>query len=288
MKLSKLLSRIILHICLAILMIFLLFPIYWIFVSSFKPIEEIMTANPMLVPKNPTLEHYINLFSPTALYGGVERAGKFFLFFIRNSLITSSITVVISVTLSVVGGYALSRYRFKGSTFLSRLMLLIYLFPGVLLIIPIFEIMAYLKIVNDHLSLVLVYVPLTASFCTWLMKAFFDTVPRELDEAVLVDGGSMFDAFTKVILPLSKPGLMTIIIFSFVTSWGEYLFASILINSDHLKLIAPGLAMYMGYQYIEWGSLLAGAALVTIPVLALFIPVSRLFLKELVGGALKF
>ncbi|MEM3393916.1 MAG: carbohydrate ABC transporter permease [Candidatus Methanomethylicia archaeon] len=288
MKLNKLLNRIILYICLAMLTIFFLFPIYWIFASSFKPIEEIMTAKPMLIPNNPTLEHYINLFSPTALYGGIERAGKFFLFFIRNSLITSSITVTISVIISVVGGYALSRYRFKGSTLLSRLMLLIYLFPGVLLTIPLFEIMAYLNIVNNHISLILVYVPLTASFCTWLMKAFFDTVPRELDEAVLVDGGNTFDAFTKVILPLSKPGLMTIIIFSFVTCWGEYLFASILINSDHLKLIAPGLAMYMGYQYIEWGSLLAGASLVTIPVLALFLPISRYFLRELVSGALKF
>ncbi|MCR8486973.1 MAG: carbohydrate ABC transporter permease [Crenarchaeota archaeon] len=288
MKLSKLLNRVILYICLAMLTIFFLFPIYWIFASSFKPIEEIMTANPMLIPKNPTLEHYINLFSPTALYGGIERAGKFFIFFIRNSLITSSITVAISVIISVVGGYALSRYRFKGSTLLSRLMLLIYLFPGVLLSVPLFEIMAYLNIVNNHISLILVYVPLTASFSTWLMKAFFDTVPRELDEAVLVDGGNTFDAFTKVILPLSKPGLMTIIIFSFVTCWGEYLFASILINSDHLKLIAPGLAMYMGYQYIEWGSLLAGASLVTIPVLALFLPISRYFLRELVSGALKF
>lgn len=276
------------YICLALLVIFFFFPIYWIFISSLKPIEEIMTAKPRLIPERPTLENYINLFSPTALYGGFERAGKFFLYFLSNSLFVSLSTTILTVPLASIAGYALSRYSFRGSGLLSRLMLVVYLFPGILTIIPIFTIMAHFGLLNTHFSLIIVYLAITAPFCTWLIRAFFDSIPKELEEAAQIDGASRFQAFVHVILPISRPGLLTIIIFTFVTCWGEYLFSSILIFSDALKTVPPGLAMYMGYQYIEWGSLLAGSTICLLPVIALFIPVSRYFLKELTTGALKF
>jgi ABC-type glycerol-3-phosphate transport system permease component len=270
------------------LAVFFLFPIYWIFASSFKPIEEIMSAKPRLIPERPTLEHYMNLFNPSALYGGLERAGKFFLFFIQNSLIVSFASTGISLILAALGGYALSRYRFKGSQLIARSMLLVYLFPGVLLTVPLYEMVALMRLTDTHLALIIVYVALTAPFGVWLLKAFFDAVPVELEEAAMVDGASGFQAFTRIILPLSRPGLLTVLAYSFITCWGEYLFATILIFSDFKKTVAPGLAMYMGYQYIEWGSLLAGATLCTLPVLALFIPLSKYFLRELISGAMKF
>lgn len=288
MSFKKVILKILIYASMILLAIFFLFPIYWISVSSFKPIEEIMTANPRLIPEKPTLEHYMNLFNPSALYGGLERAGKFFLFFIQNSLIVSLTSTGISLILAVLGGYALSRYRFKGSQLIARSMLFVYLFPGVLLIVPLYEMVALMGLTDTHLSLIIVYTALTAPFGVWLLKAFFDAVPVELEEASLVDGASGFQAFRHIVLPLSKPGLLTVLAYSFITCWGEYLCASILIFSDFKKTIAPGLAMYMAYQYIEWGSLLAGATLCTLPVLALFIPLSKHFLRELITGALKF
>jgi ABC-type glycerol-3-phosphate transport system permease component len=276
------------YIYLFILFIFYFFPIYWIAISSFKPMEEIMTASPRLFPMKPTVENYINLFNPEALYGGLERAGKFFLFFIRNSLLVSTSTTIICIVLSTLGGYALSRFRFKGADFFSRMMLLIYLFPGILLLVPIYEIMSKLNLMDSHLSLIIVYVALTTPFCLWLIKAFFDTIPIELEEAASIDGLNRIGVFLRITLPLSKPGILTITVYSFIVSWSEYLFASILIFSDFKKTVAPGLVMYMGYQYIEWGSLLAGATICTLPVLILFIPLARYFLRGLISGALKF
>jgi ABC-type glycerol-3-phosphate transport system permease component len=288
MHVKGVILKVLFYLSMLALAVFFLFPIYWIFASSFKPIEEIMSAKPRLIPERPTLEHYMNLFNPSALYGGLERAGKFFLFFIQNSLIVSSASTGISLILAALGGYALSRYRFKGSQLIARSMLLVYLFPGVLLIVPLYEMVALMRLTDTHLALIIVYVALTAPFGVWLLKAFFDAVPVELEEAAMVDGASGFQAFTRIVLPLSRPGLLTVLAYSFITCWGEYLFATILIFSDFKKTVAPGLAMYMGYQYIEWGSLLAGATLCTLPVLALFIPLSKYFLRELISGAMKF
>jgi ABC-type glycerol-3-phosphate transport system permease component len=288
MHVKGVILKVLFYLSMLALAVFFLFPIYWIFVSSFKPIEEIMSAKPRLIPERPTLEHYMNLFNPSALYGGLERAGKFFLFFIQNSLIVSSASTGISLILAALGGYALSRYRFKGSQLIARSMLLVYLFPGVLLTVPLYEMVALMRLTDTHLALIIVYVALTAPFGVWLLKAFFDALPVELEEAAMVDGASGFQAFTRIVLPLSRPGLLTVLAYSFITCWGEYLFATILIFSDFKKTVAPGLAMYMGYQYIEWGSLLAGATLCTLPVLALFIPLSKYFLRELISGAMKF
>jgi len=288
MHVKGVILKVLFYLSMLALAVFFLFPIYWIFASSFKPIEEIMSAKPRLIPERPTLEHYMNLFNPSALYGGLERAGKFFLFFIQNSLIVSFASTGISLILAALGGYTLSRYRFKGSQLIARSMLLVYLFPGVLLTVPLYEMVALMRLTDTHLALIIIYVALTAPFGVWLLKAFFDAVPVELEEAAMVDGASGFQAFIRIILPLSRPGLLTVLAYSFITCWGEYLFAAILIFSDFKKTVAPGLAMYMGYQYIEWGSLLAGATLCTLPVLALFIPLSKYFLRELISGAMKF
>jgi ABC-type glycerol-3-phosphate transport system permease component len=288
MKITNLRTKIIIIISLAVLLVFYFFPIYWIFASSFKPIEEIMTANPRLFPEKPTLKHYIDLFNPEAIYGGLERGGKFLLFFVNNSLFVSVSTTLISIFLASMGGYALSRFKFRGSEIISRSMLLIYLMPGALLIIPIYEIIAKLNLLDTHISLVIVYVAFITPFGIWFLRSFFDTIPIELEEAALVDGASKLKAFSNILLPLAKPGILTIAVYAFVISWGEYLFTSILIFSDFKKTIAPGLAMYMGYQYIEWGSLLAGSVIVMLPVIILFIPLAKYFLRELMTGAVKF
>ena len=281
------LKSVIVYILVIVLLTVILFPFYWMFISSLKPIEEIMTRNPTLVPIHPTLSHYIDLINPAALYGGWERGGRFFLIFIQNSLIVAGGSTVISVFLSVLGGYSLARFRYKGRELIAGSMLFVYMFPGVLLLVPMYELMSKAHLLDTHLSLIIVYVTFSAPFSVWLLRSFLETIPIEIEEAAMVDGASRLGAFFRVMLPLAGPGIVTVATFSFITAWGEYMFSSILMFTDTMKTVPTGLAMYMGYQYIEWGMLLTGSVVTVIPVLLLFLPLANLFLKGLTAGAIK-
>jgi len=277
----------IVYILVLVMLTVILFPFYWMFTSSLKPIEEIMTRNPALVPIHPTLSHYIDLINPAALYGGWERGGRFFLIFIQNSLIVAGGSTVISVFLSILGGYSLARFRYKGREPIAGSMLFVYMFPGVLLLVPMYELMSRAHLLDTHLSLIIVYVTFSAPFSVWLLRSFLETIPVEIEEAAMVDGASRLGAFFRVILPLAGPGIVTVATFSFITAWGEYMFSAILMFKDTMKTVPTGLAMYMGYQYIEWGMLLTGSVIAVIPVLLLFLPLANLFLKGLTAGAIK-
>jgi len=280
-------KNVIVYILVIVLLTVILFPFYWMFASSLKPIEEILTRNPMLVPIHPTLSHYIDLINPAALYGGWERGGRFFLIFIQNSLIVAGGSTVISVFLSVLGGYSLARFRYKGRELIAGSMLFVYMFPGVLLLVPMYELMSKAHLLDTHLSLIIVYVTFSAPFSVWLLRSFLETIPVEIEEAAMVDGTSRLGAFFRVMLPLAGPGIVTVATFSFITAWGEYMFSAILMFKDTMKTVPTGLAMYMGYQYIEWGMLLTGSVIAVIPVLLLFLPLANLFLKGLTAGAVK-
>jgi len=281
------LKNIIVYILVIVLLTVILFPFYWMFTSSLKPIEEILTRNPTLVPIHPTLSNYMDLINPAALYGGWERGGRFFLIFIQNSLIVAGGSTVISVFLSVLGGYSLARFRYRGRELIAGSMLFVYMFPGVLLLVPMYELMSKAHLLDTHLSLIMVYVTFSAPFSVWLLRSFLETIPVEIEEAAMVDGTSRLGAFFRVILPLAGPGIVTVATFSFITAWGEYMFSAILMFKDTMKTVPTGLAMYMGYQYIEWGMLLTGSVIAVIPVLLLFLPLANLFLKGLTAGAVK-
>jgi len=281
------LKRIVVYTLVMVLLIVILFPFYWMLTSSLKPIEEIMTRNPTLVPIHPTLSHYIDLINPAALYGGWERGGRFFLIFIQNSLIVAGGATIISVLLSILGGYSIARFRYKGRELIAGSMLFVYMFPGVLLLVPMYDLMYKAQLLDSYLSLIIVYVTFSAPFSVWLLRSFFETIPIEIEEAAMIDGASRLGAFFRVILPLAGPGIVTVGTFSFITAWGEYMFSAILMFKDTMKTVPTGLAMYMGYQYIEWGMLLTGSVVAVIPVLLLFLPLANLFLKGLTAGAIK-
>jgi len=281
------LKSIIVYILAILMLTIILFPFYWMFTSSLKPIEEIMTRNPTLVPIHPTLSHYIDLINPAALYGGWERGGRLFLIYIQNSLIVAGGSTVISVFLSVLGAYSLARFRYKGRELIAGSMLFIYMFPGVLLLVPMYELMSNAHLLDTYLSLIIVYVTFSAPFSVWLLRSFLETIPVEIEEAAMVDGATRLGAFFRVMLPLAGPGIITVATFSFITAWGEYMFSTILMFTDTMRTVPTGLALYMSYQYIEWGMLLTGSVIAVIPVLLLFLPLANLFLKGLTTGAVK-
>lgn len=279
-KLRKVLFRLSLYCGAAVFLFLILFPIYWIFVSSLQPLPILMRAEARLWPHEATLEHYIILFE--AQYGV-----KLFRLYIQNSLKVAISVALISTLIASTAAYGLSRYRFHGKEVLGRLMLFIYVFPTVVLITPIYRSLAKVGLIDTHIGLIILHTALTAPFATWLLWAFFDAIPKELEEAAAVDGASRGQSFFHVVLPLASPGILTAAIYSLVISWGEYMFAAILISSEDKKTVPLGLATYMTEQYIEWGQLLAGTVLAAIPIILIFMLLSRYFLKGFLEGALK-
>lgn len=257
-----------------------LFPFYWVFISSLQPNIEILTGKTRLFPLKMTLKNYADLLLETA---GVTA----FRHYILNSLRISLVVAVLSTGVAILGAYGLSHYQFFGKEFLGRMLLFVYVFPTILIIIPVYGIMSKFKLVDTHLSLILIHTTLAAPFCTWLLRSFFDSVPFELEEAAKIDGCNKFQAFIRIALPLSAPGILTAGIFAMITSWGEYIFVLIMINSGTKKTVPLALAAYMSHVDIQWGRLLAGSALNVLPILMIFLPLTRYFLKGFMEGALK-
>lgn len=273
------LSLILLVVLIVILLIDL-FPFYWVFISSLQPNIDILTGKTKLFPKKVTLKNYADLLLETA---GVTA----FRHYILNSLKVSFVVALFSTVISILGAYGLSRYQFYGREFIGRMLLFIYVFPTILIIIPVYEIMSKLHLVDTHLSLILIHTTIAAPFCTWLLRSFFDSVPYELEEAAAIDGCGKFQAFFRITLPLSAPGIFTAGIYAMITSWGEYIFVLIMINSGTKKTVPLALAAYMSHVDIQWGRLLAGSALNVIPILMIFLPLTKYFLKGFLEGALK-
>jgi len=157
----------------------------------------------------------------------------------------------------------------------------------VLVALPINQTMAKIGLADSRLGLVLIHTALAAPFCTWLLRSFFDSIPREIEESAAVDGANRIQSLIRIVLPLAAPGVLTVGVYSLVSSWGEYMFASILISSDSLKTLPLGIAMYTSEQYIEWGQLLGGTVLTFLPLLLIFMPLSKYFLRGFLEGAIK-
>jgi ABC-type glycerol-3-phosphate transport system permease component len=251
-------------------------PFYWIFTSSIKIPQEIIAQIPTLVPNSFTLQHYSKLFSSSA-----------FPQYLANSTLVALLTMVITVVLSTLAAYSLYRLRFPGRDFLFKIILVTYAFPGVLVLIPLYDLMSRLHLVDNRFALVIVNVTFAAPFAVWMLQAFFRTIPYELEEAAALDGADRLNIMLRIMLPLAAPGVASIAIYAFITSWTEYMFASILIISDANRTLPVGLAGIIGQYQVDWGLLLAGATITTLPVLLLFSLIGRHFVEGLTTGAVK-
>ncbi|MFQ5796921.1 MAG: carbohydrate ABC transporter permease [Candidatus Bipolaricaulia bacterium] len=276
----KMLRRLALYGGVTLFLFVALFPFLWVLVSSLHPTADLLQGRVRIPIGDPTFDHYLILFR--AQYGV-----KVFSRFILNSLKVGLGTAALTMLIAALAAYGLSRYRLRGGESLSRMMLFIYIFPISLALMPIFELLARLKLLDTHLGLILIHTALAAPFCTWLLRSFFDAIPRELEEAAAVDGASRFQAFVRILIPVTAPGLLTAGVYALVISWGEYTFAANLLISG-AKWTAPlGLATYMTEQAIEWGQLLAGTILTAIPLMLIFLPLARYFLKGFLEGAIR-
>lgn len=259
-----------------LLLFIVIAPFYYVITSSFKAPQEIIARTPTLIPQSFTLQHYEKLF----------RSSNFPIYLV-NSLIVALGAMLICVALSTPAAYGLYRLRLPGGKLLFRVILVTYAFPGVLLLIPLYGMLSQLGLIDRLLALIIINVTFTAPFAVWMLRAFFTTIPLELEEAAALDGATRLQALMRIVLPLSAPGVASVAIFAFITSWTEYMFASVLILSDANRTVPVGLAGIIGQYQVDWGLLLAGATVTMLPVLFLFSLVGRSFVEGLTAGAVK-
>lgn len=260
------------------LLVLMLWPFVYVLSASFMPFREIM-AGARILPENPTLDNYATLLRVTPL--------RNFPRVVMNSLMVGVATAVITAVIASLAAYGLTRDRRLVTGIVPRSLLFIYVFPTIIIVVPIYQMFVRVGLFDNLWSLIIVAVAMSAPFCTWLLISFFGTIPKELEESAQIDGAGMLTVFFRIVLPLAAPGLLTAGMFAFIEAWGEYLFSLILIQRSALNTAPLGLATYTGEQYIEWGPLMAGAMAIIVPVIVVFIPLARLFIRGFTAGAMK-
>ena len=260
----------------AILLIFTAFPFFWMLSTSFKPLREIFVSPPYLLPKDFTLANFARLFEQTR-----------FLTYFKNSLFVSSSAVVFTMAIATAGAYSLTRFKFYGREKIASLILFTYMFAPIMIVIPFYVLIKKIGIANTHLALIMAYTAFCLPFSLWLLRAFFQSIPLVLEEAALVDGATRLRAVVHVILPLALPGIIATAIFTFILAWNDYIFVRILITSDNLKTLSVGIADLHNATVIDWGMIMSGGMLITIPVLVFFIFIQRYLIAGWGTGAVK-
>jgi len=252
------------------------FPLFWMLSTSLKPSAEIFATPPRLVPAHPTLENFVRLFSDTS-----------FLTFFRNSALVSLATVALTLGVSAPGAYGLTRFSFAGREKVAGLILTTYMFAPVMIIIPFYILVKQLGIVNTRLALVLSYTTFCLPFCLWLLRAFFESIPLELEEAALVDGAGRGRAVWHVVLPLALPGLIAAAIFTFILAYNDFLFALVLITSEELKTLPVGVNDLFNATIVDWGMIMAAGVMITVPAVLFFAAVQRYLVQGWGAGGVK-
>lgn len=265
------LKKIGLTVCVFTLVLFVAFPLIWMFTSSLKGQSEIFSAKPSLIPHNATLENYRTLFHRTNF-------GHWF----ANTIIVSLGTVSLVIAVATLGAYSLCRFQYPGRRLISVAILFTYFFPPILMLVPIFLILLKLHLLNTYFGLILANSTFALPFAVWFLRSFFESMPVQIEEAAMIDGAPRVRVLFDVVLPQALPGIIAVSIFSFITSWNEYLFASTIMSTDLHKTLSPGIANLANSNDILWGPLMAASVLVTVPVLVFFI-----FLQQRLVGSVR-
>ena len=258
-RLQKTLGAIGLYGAVFLYVAFAILPIYWTVKISVTPQSLLYSEGIKLWPSHMTMENYVN----------VLQASDFPRFFL-NSLIVSIATALLVTAVASLAGYALSRFRFRGKAWVSLVLLLTQTFPLVMVIPPIFRIMGQLGLTDNLYGLIVIYTAFNIAFATFLMQSFFDGVPKDLEEAAMIDGCTRVTALRRIILPLTLPGMGATVAFVFTAAWSELLFALMLINSDDQKTFSVGLLTFIGKFAVDWGQMMAASVLALIPVCVFF------------------
>lgn len=277
-KREELFWRILSTIALLAFLVFFLLPLVWMAITAFKPLAEMTDPdiNPFQIV-NPTLENFTILLENT----------PFVQWFI-NSMLVSLTTTIFSVTVAVFAAYALVRFHFRGSQALGLSIFVTYLVPPTLLFIPMMILMRNLGLYNNIVSLIVVYPTIMVPFCTWLLMGFFRTLPRDMEDCARVDGASYWTAFRRIVLPVSKPGIISAAIFTFTMAWSEYLYALVLLPSREYRTLPVGVPSELQVaDFFMWGAIMAAALIGSLPIAAVYALSMQAFVSGMTAGAIK-
>jgi arabinogalactan oligomer/maltooligosaccharide transport system permease protein len=253
-----------------------IYPIWVVISVSMRPSDALYSTSLSLIPDRATLQAFrIVLFE------------KGFLLWMRNSLIVSLAVTIFGVALASTAGYAFSRFRFPGRKTGMVGLLVTQMFPATMLLLPLYILMQKLSLVDTMLGLIVAYTATVLPFTVWTLKGYYDTIPRELEGAAMVDGSGQFGAFIRVVLPLARPALMITALFSFMTGWSEFIVARVILNSQRLYTLPLGLEGLAGTFQTEWANYSAGSLLVCIPIVTLFLLLNRFLVSGLTLGSVK-
>ena len=253
------------------------FPVYWMFITSIKPMNEIYHNPPLMIPKNPTLKAYVDHFvKDRAVYT-----------YFKNSCIIALGSLAFVLFLAAPASYALSRMRIRGKTFVMLTLLVVQMFPSIVLVTPLYIIFGRIGLNNNYLGLVLANATISLPFVILVLRPYFLGLPRGLEDAASIDGCSKWGTFWRVMLPLTKPGLITVGAFSFLFAWGELLFAMTLTSKESMRPITAGIYRFIGQFQVEWNSLMAVAFLASLPIIVVFIALQKHIVSGITAGAVK-
>ena len=266
-------QQIILNALLIVTCVIVLYPVLWVVKMALTP-NEIAGVSVSPIPESVTLDNF------RVVMGYSEDGQWLFGRYLLNSSVIAIATTFVGISLSCTAAYAFSRFKFPGQEAGMNMLLITQMFPGVVMAIPLYLMLEYLGLLDSMAGLVLVYSVTAVPFCVWTLKGYFDTIPKDLEEAALVDGASSLTIFWKIILPLARPAIVVTGLFSFMTAWNEFILAQTFMNDKRAYTLPVFLKGYVGSQDIQFGYFAAGAIIVSIPIMALFFALQ----KHLVGG----
>lgn len=274
-------QSIISHVILVVASILALYPVLWVLKVALSP-GKTLDASPSIIPEALTSENFIAVVMEKDSTGVWLFGHQLF-----NSLVVSGATTIVGILLACSAAYAFSRFRFPGREAGLAMFLLTQIFPGVVMLIPIYILLDTLKLLDSLMGLVLVYSTTAVPFSTYMLKGYFDTLPKELEEAAVMDGATRWIIFWRIILPLARPAIAVTALFSFMTAWNEFILAATLINDARMFTLPVALQRYVGEFQTDWGSFAAGAILVSVPVMALFYALQKHLVGGLTAGSVK-
>lgn len=262
-------------LCAAFLLLFCGLPLLWMVLTATKPLGEIFSYPPRIIAHY-TLSNFHRLFTDTD-----------FLIYLRNSVFVAGMTVLLDIVVATLGAYSLTRYRFRGKELLANLTLFTYMFAPIMIIIPVYMLLKDANLVDSHFGIILAYTSISLPFTLWLLRAFFQSFPMELEEAAFIDGANRFQSLIYVVIPQALPGIIATSVFAFVVVWNDFLFARVLLSAPALKTMPVGLQDIYESTIVDWGLLMSGAVVVTIPALIFFLIVQKFLIQGWGMGAVK-
>ncbi len=275
-RFKGMLRQIATYLILIVFCVIAVYPILQVVTISLRPEDRLLSTSLEIIPENATFDNYVRLF-----------ADQPFLLWLWNSILVSGVVTMTGVVLAAMAGYAFSRFQFIGKKFGLLSLLTTQMFPATMLLLPLYIMLIKVGLINTYMGVIVIYTATALPFTIWTMKGYYDTIPTSLEEAARIDGCTQFQAFYKIILPLAAPALVITALFSFMTAWAEYIVAAQILQDSQLWTLPLGLKSFEANMSTEWGLYGASSLIVTIPVVVLFLALSKYLVSGLTLGSVK-